>query len=285
MRIAIQEHGRLAHLAAGIRRFTKEQEELGTSVRDVVVPMESLERADVYFFWGFRAASTLEAKTRSRGAIAVIADKGFLRRPSVMFGLNDWGAKGTYLQVPRRKADIEEWRYAEQKRALIIGQEPRDFSTLSATKNYRGWIADTKTQLESEGWEVKVREHPRNLIHAPASVPRPQPLVDDLNDTTLVVGLTSSALIEASIYGLPVVAMGEHSLANAVSTKLAEPDLTEPKGRQEYFDWMAGQCWTYAELASGSAWEAIRGQLTAESVESAGRPEGRARTARKGSQS
>ena len=250
MRVYVQPHGRLLHLIEGIKA-------LG---RDALVELG--QAADACVLWGYRMALDTQAAGNVKGQL-VVADKGLMRRPSVMLGLESWGAKARWHEPFPRKPELEPWRYSDNKTALIVGQEPRDFSTLQVVKNYHLWLRDTKRALEAQGWTVLYREHPRMLIEAPRNVPRPGPLGDDFDKVSLVVGLTSSALVEALRIGLPVVAVGEHCFAHELGTSLEKPSLEEPEGREEFFKRLSGLSWTYAELASGQAWEVVREELMA----------------------
>lgn len=254
MRVYVQPHGRLLHLIQGIKG----------NARDRLVELG--EAADAVVFWGYRAAMDAQAAGHVKGTL-VVADKGLVRRPSVMLGIDNWGAKARWHDPFPRRPELEQWRYADNKTALLVGQEPRDFSTLQVVKNYNLWVRDTTRALEAKGYKVIYREHPRVLIHAPASVKRPGPLEDDFNAVSLVVGLTSSALVEALRVGLPVVAIGEHCFASELGTTLDELSLEEPEGREDFFKRLAGLSWTYPELASGQAWEVVRDELTRPKVQ------------------
>ena len=246
MIIAIQSHGRLLHLAEGIRAVGLDQ---------VVEPGSA--RADLNVFWGYRAA--LDARLPKP---ILICDKGFLRRPSIMLGMGgEWGNLATWPTVPHRKADIAEWQYTASKVALILGQDPDDFSTKQAVQNYNKWKFNITDELATQEWQVRYREHPRVLLHAPIEIPRPPALADDLRDVGLCVGLNTGALVECAIAGYPIHAVDSHSLVYPLSVGWTDERGPEPEGRQALFDGMAGQCWTYSECASGMAWEAVRDEV------------------------
>lgn len=65
------------------------------------------------------------------------------------------------------------------------------------------------------GREVVVRAHPKAQKHKindpDVTVSRggPETLMDDIRDADLVVGVTSTALIHAALYGVPVLALGQ----------------------------------------------------------------------------
>lgn len=286
MIIAMQTHGRLQHLATGILSLGAYED--GDGVRqfeDKLVKMEKpryVRDADLHLFWGYRAY--LDAKV-PEGVPVVVADKGFLRRPSIMFGLGgDWGACARWPRLPERRIEVPEWQWTNSRVALLLGQDPKDFSARQDCDNFNKWKFETTETLQANGWEVRFREHPRNLLHAPVNVERPQPLDDDLYGVGLVAGLNSGALVECFLKGYPVYAGGAHSFVKGFSVDLAKPDQGEPEGREAFFRWMAGQCWTYAECADGRAWEAIREQVMDPTDPEASEPheegQGRARRAR-----
>lgn len=263
MIIAMQTHGRLQHLANGILELGKFTDREGmVHYDDEVIPLEVpkyVPQADLHLFWGYRAF--LDAKV-PEGCPVVVADKGFMRRPSVMLGFgHDWGGLATWPELPTRRVDIPEWEWTNSRTALLLGQDPKDFSAKQDCDGFKKWQFQMNELLQQNGWDVRHREHPRNLLYAPREIPRPPPLEDDLLDVGLVVGLNTGALVEAFLRGFPVHAAGQHSLVHQFSVDLADPDQSEPEGRQAFFEWMAGQCWTYPELADGRAWEAVRDQI------------------------
>jgi hypothetical protein len=190
-----------------------------------------------------------------------------------MIGMGaDWGGLASWPEVPYRKAEIAEWQYTTARAALVLGQDPQDFSTRDAVKNFNKWKFDITNDLEANGWEVRYREHPRVLMYAPIEVQRPPHLAEDLRDVGLVVGLNTGALVESSILGWPVHAVDAHSLVYPLSAKLSDKSGNEPEGRQALFDGLAGQSWTYAECSAGTAWEAVREHVLGQSEVEAGEP-------------
>lgn len=263
MIIAMQTHGRLQHLAAGILKLGEYTDREGqVQHEDEIITLETpryVSQADLHLFWGYRAF--LDAKM-PEGKPCVVADKGFVRRPSVMLGFGqDWGALATWPKLPDRKIDVPEWQWTKSRTALLLGQDPKDFSAKQDCDGFKKWQFQMTELLQAQGWEVRHREHPRNLLFAPKDVARPPPLADDLLDVGLVVGLNTGALVECFWLGYPVHAAGAHSFVQPFSVDLKDPDQAEPEGRQAFFEWMAGQCWTYGELADGRAWEAVRDQM------------------------
>ena len=248
MIIAMQAHSRLILLAEGINALGKD--------RVIFLDEEHLTHrdADLHVFYGHRAAEAAGFPEPF-----IILDRGFVRNPSLTIQVGgEWGALAFYPDLPMRRVSIPEWRYTDEKKALIIGQEPNDYSTRNAVQNYNKWLRDTKAELEGAGFEVRVREHPRNLVEAPRDVPRPPPLAEDLWDIGLVVGINSGALVECFLKGYPVHAADEHSWVYEFNAKLTEPHQDEPEGRQGLFDRLGGISWTYPELQDGRAWEAVR---------------------------
>lgn len=256
MIIAMQRHSRLFLLAEGIEAHNEY-----ARTRDRVIFLDEGQlthrAADLHVFYGHRAAEQAGFPEPF-----IVLDRGFVRDPSMTIQLGgEWGALATYPELPPRRIEIPEWQYAASKVALIIGQEPHDYSTRNAVRNYNKWLHDTTRDLEAAGWQVRVREHPRNLIEAPASVPRPPSLVDDLRDVGLVVGINSGVLTECFLMGYPVTAVDEHSWVHEFSADPAKPSQDEPEGRKALFDRLAAISWTYPELRDGRAWEAVRDQV------------------------
>lgn len=258
MIIAIQAHGRLAHLADGIVNSGNDDTLIFLDDDTHVYPA-----AQLHIFWGFRAyLDAVHKYGLKEDAPVIIADKGFVRRPSVMLSLGgEWGGLARWPEVPSKRIEIPDWQFTCETVALIIGQDPNDFSTKQAVKNFNKWKFDITKELQEKGWTVRFREHPRNLLFAPADVPRPKPLLEDLRDVGLVVGLNSGALVECFLAGYPVHAVDEHSLVHPFSASFDEPGQDEPEGRQAFFSRLAGLSWTYRELADGRAWESIVEQV------------------------
>lgn len=129
----------------------------------------------------------------------VIADKGFIDRTKTVFSINlEWGALGEFVENPRPyRVKVPPIVERESGYVLELGQDEADFSyTSDDDGRYREWL---------DQWpDRRVRVHPK--------VGRPErPLSDDLAEAGLVVGLNTSALVAASLAGVPTLAYGPHS--------------------------------------------------------------------------
>jgi hypothetical protein len=166
-----------------------------------------LSKVNAHIFWGFRSFLDFQRDVGDEftGPI-VIADKGFTDRFLTVFSINrEWGIKGAFVKNPRRSPlEIAPYRQEPQQGYVLeLGQDPNDFSTKSDVRadgieGYAEWL---------EQWPERVfRPHPKVRRSALS-------LAEQLEGARLVVGLNTSALIEASRAGVKVEAYGAHSMA------------------------------------------------------------------------
>lgn len=172
-------------------------------------------------FWGFRSYLDFASEHGGipRGPI-VIADKGFTDRFKTVFSVNrEWGACGAFVGNPNQKPlDIAPYRPEPSGgHVLELGQDPSDFSTLSDSAGYQEWL---------EQWPCRsFRPHPKVCRME-------ETLAEDLARAKLVVGLNTSALVEASVAGVKVEAYGAHSVARGI-----DRDRPERLRMLRYIEW------------------------------------------------
>ena len=227
------------------------------------------ELADLVVIWGTRKRDII-GRTKADGGEICILERGYLGDrffwTSVSFGggLNgrgefrrpdDYDGRRFY----RRFGDLmRPWHQPEGGYALLIGQVPGDMSLQHV--NIESWYSKTARALEAAGWNVLFREHPlagrRGGTRASGLKRVDGSLEDAMRGARLVVTYNSNAAVEAALFGRPVIAMDEGSMAWQVAGHEIGEIIMPYRA-----DWAARLAWCQwsdAEMRSGECMEAIR---------------------------
>jgi hypothetical protein len=221
---------------------------------------------DLLVLWGVRRREAI-ARQKAAGGEVCILERGYLGDrfawTSVSFGggLNGRAEFRGVSDDPRRFGErfaplMRPWN-TDGRYALLIGQVPTDQSVIG--RNIDRWYHRTIGELRSAGWhDVRFRPHPEAPVpvSAPANVPViGGTLASAMRDAGVVVTFNSNTGVEAALYGRPVIAMDEGSMAWDVAAhevgEIVTPD------RLAWAAKLAWCQWSREEMVSGACAEAV----------------------------
>jgi hypothetical protein len=125
------------------------------------------------------------------------------------------------------------WKYSRIDKALILA-------------DYGNREIDLYNQVRGLFTDVEIRRHPADQLPG-------EPLSRALQRADVVIGRTSTALVDAVLAGVPTICLDQNHIARAVSSHNLQDPLFRGSRRQWVSDLSYTQ-WTAAEMASGRAW-------------------------------
>lgn len=221
-----------------------------------------IEECELVFLKGARRPELVKAYQAS-GIPVFIFDWGYIKRVNTpqehqkghwqishakLNGFPDFPVLADRLE--KLGIDISRKSHATNKRALLIGQMPKDAAVKGTC--HATWLRQRQIELQAEGFEVVYREHPRGGVQLPHLPSADGPLVDEMRASRVVVTYNSNTGHDALLAGVPVLC--EPTAPYAELAGLTLPSL--PK-RRAYFQRLAYGQWRVDETA-----EAIRFILT-----------------------
>lgn len=235
-----------------------------------IISNESISHdADAIAVWGWRKGEPLHKRYRKP---VLVMERAYIgdRFVWASLGWNGLNGRATF-PVPDDGARwnthfagmMKPWRRKPQGYALVIGQVPTD--TACRAINFSTWLRATATALQTTGWDVKFRPHPKapglrsGLERASGAVTyrNDTGLEADFEGAAIVVTFNSNAGVLAVLNGVPTVTCDPGSMAWEVSSHdlkqpLATPDRTAWAHRIAFCQWLP------QELSDGTAWAAVR---------------------------
>lgn len=161
-------------------------------------------------------------------------------------------------------SELKPWRERRNSKALLIGQVEGDASIEGIS--IKGWYIDTVRALKDAGYTVTFRPHPvavergQGNVKCGADFHSRATLVEDLAAHDLVVTYNSNTGVDAALAGVPVV-IADAKGAMAAPVASCGRMIERTPDRQEWANRLAWCQWSPEEIASGFAWEVIRGGL------------------------
>ena len=262
----IATYERLTHQVHWGGAFGEGLERRGWNVRHM--HRDDVAECDLLVLWGVRRRELIERQKKAGGEVCIL-ERGYLgdrmRETSVSFGggLNGRGEFrcdrfGNLTRFRKKFRDLIKPRDIPQDGyALLIGQVPGDMSI--AHVNIEPWYQKTATDLLAEGWCVKFRPHPmapggaaaggRGLDILGGS------LAESLAGAAIVVTFNSNMGVDAALFGRPVVAFDEGSMAWPIAGKSVSEIIEPPR-----LTWAARLAWcqySEYEMRSGFCQERV----------------------------
>jgi hypothetical protein len=161
-------------------------------------------------------------------------------------------------------SELKPWRERRNGKALLVGQVEGDMSL--ADVNIRAWYKSTVEALKASGYVVTFRPHPlavergQGNVKCGADFHSRAPLADDLAAHDLVVTYNSNTGVDAALAGVPLVVADAQGAMAAPVASCGDIETVTPD-RQAWANRLAWCQWSPDEIASGFAWEVIRGGL------------------------
>lgn len=225
---------------------------------------------DLLVMWGTRRQDVIARQKAVHGQVCIL-ERGYLgdRRlwTSVSFGggLNGRGEfRGPHQDGSRFQKHfshlLKDWYQPARGYALLVGQVPGDMSIRGV--NIDAFYTQSAAALRKYGWDdVRFRPHPlagrhRNgHVRGAVTADTEQSLQAAMDQAGVVVTFNSNTGVEAAMFGRPVIAMDEGSMAWDVAghqvTEIVTPDRTPWANR------LAWCQWTKDEFLSGECQEAV----------------------------
>jgi hypothetical protein len=225
----------------------------------------SPKECDLLVLWGVRRRDLIEKQIADGGEVCIL-ERGYLGDrfawTSVSFGggLNGRGIfRGPHEDGTRFEKHFRDLMQPWQTGggyALLIGQVPGDQSIRGI--DIDGFYRQSAAALKNYGWpDVRFRPHPKASRGIP---PRGTSIIggslhEAMAGAGVVMTFNSNTGVEAALFGRPVIAMDQGSMAWPVAghqvTEIVTPDRTAWAHRLAWCQWQA------EEFRSGACMEAI----------------------------
>jgi hypothetical protein len=204
--------------------------------------------------WGWRQGKPL----RERGHEVLVLERGYIgdRFAWTSLAWNGLNNRGTVPRIPldggerfdRHHAGLLKPWNPQGEYVLVIGQVPGDAALQG--RDLSGWYAEQA----AKDWGLPVYFRPHPLAHrrgpvrpVPGAPFKNGPLPDALQGAAWVVTFNSNTGVESYLAGKPTHVDDEGSMAWGVTN------------REQWAHRLAWRQWTMDEIASGVAWEHVRG--------------------------
>lgn len=149
-------------------------------------------------------------------------------------------------RLEKLSIEISRNAHANNKRALLIGQMPKDAAV--AGTRHETWLRNKAAELQDDGFDVFYREHPRGGVKIPGLPVANGPLMDEMRASRVVVTYNSNTGHDALRAGVSVLCDPVAPYAELAGMTL--PSL--PK-RRAYFQRLAYGQWRANETAEAVA--------------------------------
>ena len=152
---------------------------------------------------------------------------------------------------------LEQYSFKQGSSIVIVPPDRKIVHTLGLGSEDK-WIDETVFKIKSfTDREIKIRKRPE---------PRADRIVSNTfkdfikDDTFCVVGYSSNALVEAAMYDIPVISLGDSATKSLYRYQLEDIEKIKPaypSDKQAWLNHLAYSQFTREELLSGVAWELI----------------------------
>lgn len=177
-----------------------------------------------------------------------------------------WNGLNNRANFRNDKMDDERWKmlqtplrpYSPGQNVILCAQVPWDASVDHS--DHLKWVKTTASQIKKlTDKKCIFRDHPK----AKGAVPVPydwehstNPMDYDLLNAHCVVTFNSNSAVEAAIWGKPVFAFDEGSMAWDIANKnLLEIETPSFPRREQWANNLAYAQWTLGEMRQGLAWQ------------------------------
>ena len=237
---------------------------------------EPTGEGELAVIWGWKQPAVI-ADVRERGGHVLVMERGFVGDRIGTWtscGLDGLNGRALWPDVDdggarwRRFHDglLQPWRSPFDGPVLVCGQVPGDASLYG--RDLTGWAVETVAALRALDREVVYRPHPLVVRQGEANWCPPgarlstAPIADDLARCGGAVTFNSNSGVEAVLAGVPTVTGDEGAVAWPVTSH--EVGTWCRPTREAWAHRLAWCQWTLDEIASGDAWDALRGRLRRE---------------------
>ena len=223
------------------------------------------EPTDLAVVWGHRAVHIVNGQ-RSVGKHYLVMERGYIGDrfqwtslgfdglngraafPKIDDGLKRWNANFAQYLKP--------WRTVEGNLAVIMGQVPGDCSLELMAVDFPLWVMTIAKSLRRDVYAPVFRPHPQRDTMKVAGVPVIAGTLEAaLEHAALVVTWNSNSGVDAILAGVPVYAADPGSMVYDISSCNFVPVRPD---RSSWCQKMSYTQWSWKEIDTGEAWEAVR---------------------------
>jgi hypothetical protein len=230
------------------------------------------EWCDVSVNWGIYKQHLPHTETRQvihdwqeiNGNKAIVIESGYIKRDkyySVGYGGLNGRADFNNKDCPPDRwkdlgLDLKDYR-GQGEHILLCGQVPWDAAVQHI--DYNKWCLDVVDEIKSvTDRPIIFRPHPKfsvGNVFTNVKTSNNARLIDDLRNCWAAVALSSNALVESVIEGVPVFACDKGAMSLDVSNDII--DLENPKlyNREQWAYNLAYTQWTREEMVEGLPWK------------------------------
>lgn len=258
----------LGHQRSAARLLAKGLANHGHKLR--IVESRYPVECDLVVMWGHHN-DRLIRECKSKGVDYLVMERGYVgdRRYWTAMGFNGLNGRADFCN---RDVSGDRWTrlFADRLRpwrsggdyVLLIGQVPGDASL--AGKKMAPWYQEVTDLFRETGRTVRFRKHP--MDHSPycptGADYSADDLIEDLAGASLVVTWNSNVGVDAALFGTPVIALDQGSMAWDVSGHELTADPVTPD-RQRWAERLAWCQWAPHEIEDGTAWNHLRQKIGA----------------------
>lgn len=217
-----------------------------------------IEECDLVFIKGARRMELVRAY-EAAGVPVFIFDWGYIKRVNTPqeHQKGHWQISHSRLnrfpdfdvpadRLEKLAIEISRKSHADNKRALLIGQMPKDAAVAGTC--HATWLRNKAAELQADGFDVFYREHPRGGVKMPRLPSADGDLIEEMRASRVVVTYNSNTGHDALRAGVPVLC--DPVAPYAELSGLTLPSL--PK-RRDYFQRLAYGQWRLDETSEAVA--------------------------------
>ncbi len=239
----------------------------------IIDPADYKRADDIVVVWSGNYPIVMHEQFTA-GGHTIIMEVGYFgdRLNALSFSVNGLHGRGKF--VPGLKdmpfdrwnatgLEIAAWQDCDGKAIMIAGQTPGDAQM--AGENPIAWAANAAAKLRAAGHtNLLYRPHP-NYRKFAASIPAETvegDLLGTLRMASCVVTYSSNIAVDALLYGVPVIAVSDGSMAREITGSgilaAIDPPLYD---RTQWAHDLAYCQWSLEETAAGDAWAFLTSEV------------------------
>ncbi len=178
----------------------------------------------------------------------------------VRISVNEFQNTKTVVSRPRDRWDslaIEDTFLKQGSTIVLVPPDPKKISLLDV-ESQEQWIENAVNLIKQySDRPIRIRQRPASRIER-VELNTFKDFVNE--DTHCVVGHSSNALVEAAMWGIPVIALGESAVQSLYPAKISDIENIKPADqelKQAWLNHLAYSQFHQDELLSGKAWELL----------------------------
>ena len=180
------------------------------------------------------------------------------RKEIIRVSINNFQDQSPIVDRPDDRLKLLSLEIQDFVRGETIVIVPPDEKISKSFKLPDNWVEKTQEEIK------KYSDRPIKIRNRPG--PRNDRLKSDTfndfieNDTHVVVGYSSNALVEAVLCGIPVIALGHSATTSLMNYKLSDIENISNIDQEKRYSWLkhlSYRQFSHKELENGLAWELL----------------------------